>query len=460
MDKNIVVIMAAGEGTRMKSDIPKVMHKVGNRPMIDCVIDAAAGASPDLPVVVVGNGREIVTKYLGKRAQIAVQEEQKGTGHAVMMARDFLEKKRSGYTVVLAGDMPLLRAETIENLCREAKEQKYACTVLTSVMKNPTGYGRIVRLSDYTVESIVEEADADDNIRGIKEVNTSVYCFETKELLDCLEKLTNDNKQGEYYLTDCISMMVAKGARVGALSGPETECMGVNNRLQLAQAEKELRKRTLQKLMINGVTMIDPSRTYVDARAKIGYDTVIEPGVVINGECTIGKGCYLYSGTRIEDSSIGDNVSVDHSVIVQSTVGDDCTVGPFAYMRPNSTVGNGCKVGDFVEIKNASVGDGTKVPHLTYVGDGEVGENCNISCGTIFANYDGKNKYRTTVGDNVFIGSNATLIAPVTVHDGAFVAAGSTIHEDVPGGSMAIARERQSIKDGWADKRREEGKLK
>lgn len=456
---NIAIIMAAGEGKRMRSALPKVMHRVGGRPMIDCVIDAAAGTTDEKPVVVVGNCREQVISYLGDRAHIAVQEQQKGTGHAVMMAMDYLEQT-DGYAIVLAGDMPLLQPETIAQLLRETEERQYDATILTSIVQNPSGYGRVVRLSDYTVSTIVEERDADECTKDIKEINSSVYCFDAKLLIDCLGKLSNHNQQGEYYLTDVISMMVAMGKRVGAMTVSEEESMGVNNRIQLAEAESALRMRTACRLMDAGVSIIDPMNTYIDSRAEIGCDTIIYPGVIIEGACNVGSGCLIYSGTRLSKSNVGDGCTIDHSVLVQVEVGDNANIGPFAYLRPGTKLHNNCKVGDFVEIKNASIGDGTKIPHLTYVGDATVGMNVNIGCGTAFANYDGKNKYHTNVGDNCFIGCNNVLVSPVELHDGAYTAAGSTITGDVPAGSLAVARAEQRIKEGWAEKRRQEGKLK
>lgn len=456
---NIAIIMAAGEGKRMHSTLPKVMHRVGGRPMIDCVMDAAAGATDEKPVVVVGNGREQVISYLGDRAHIAIQEEQKGTGHAVMMAMDYL-KKADGYAIVLAGDMPLLQPDTIAQLCRETREREYDATIITSIVQDPSGYGRVVRLSDYTVSSIVEERDADEKTRGIKEINSSVYCFKTGLLIDCLGRLSNHNRQGEYYLTDVVSMMVAMGKRVGAMTVSEEESMGVNNRIQLAEAETALRMHTACKLMDAGVTLVDPENTYIDSRAQIGSDTIIYPGVIIEGKCTVGEGCLIYSGTRLSKSDVGNGCTIDHSVLVQAEVGDNANIGPFAYLRPGTRLHNDCKVGDFVEIKNATIGDGTKIPHLTYVGDATLGKKVNIGCGTAFANYDGKNKFHTTIGDNCFIGCNNVLVSPVELHDGAYTAAGSTITGDVPSGALAVARAKQSIKEGWADKRREEGKLK
>lgn len=449
------LIMAAGEGTRMKSKTPKVLHPVAGRAMIDRVLEVCPQGP--LPVVIVGHGRQAVQEYVGARARFAVQEQQKGTGHAVMMAREYLEQHQ-GLVLILAGDMPLLTQEVIDALIEQAQGKKAA--LLSSMAVDPTGYGRILRNEDGNVCGIVEQKDATDEQRKIREVNASVYVFEVKALLDCLDALTCDNAQGEYYLTDCIGLLAQKGEPIGAVVADEQTCMGVNSRTQLAQAEAVARRRINEKWMEAGVTLIDPTQTYIEESVRIGQDTVIYPGTILQGNTVIGENCTILQGCRIVDSQIGDGTDVQNSILIQAKVGKETHIGPYAYLRPGSVVGNACKIGDFVELKNMQVGDRSKLPHLTYAGDGTIGTDCNIACGTIFVNYDGKVKQQTHVGNHCFIGCNVNLIAPAEIGDGAYVAAGSTVVGEVPGDSLCIGRAHADIKEEWAKRRREQGRLK
>ena len=416
------VILAAGEGKRMKSSIPKVLHKVCGIEMVQRVLNVCPEGCE--AIVVVGHGKEKVAPFVEKQAKVVEQKEQKGTGHAVQMAEPYL----AGY-----------RGKTAQD---------------------PTGYGRVLRDAQGHVKKIVEHKDATEEERQVKEVNASVYCFDNEALLEGLSQLTCNNAQHEYYLTDCIEYLVNKNRVVTAVVADQEECMGVNDRLQLAQAERYVQETVKKKHMQNGVTMIDPAQVYIEEAVEIGQDTVLYPGVILKGNSKIGSRCVLMGSTRIQDSEIGDDTEVQNSVIVESTVGSETTVGPFAYLRPNSHVGSHCKVGDFVEVKNATVGDGTKLPHLAYIGDADIGGGCNIACGTIFVNYDGKIKHRTTVEDHCFIGCNVNLVAPVTVREGAYVAAGTTVTSEIPAGSMAIGRARAEVKEHWAEERRKQGKLK
>ena len=448
------IILAAGQGTRMKSDVPKVLHNAAGKPLAAWVIDAAKEVAGSLPVLVVGNDAQKVKEAFGQSVRYAVQTEQLGTGHAVMAAEEYLTG--DGYVIVVAGDMPLIRTQTLAAISERAAEEKLGACLLSAAVSDPYGYGRIIRGSS-GVESIVEHRDATEKEKKICEINASVYCFSVPALKEALEHLKNDNAQGEYYLTDCIANMAGKGYRIEALVCDDAaECMGVNDRAQLASAAKHLRRRINAKLMEDGVTIIDPDNTYIDAGVKIGRDTVVYPGVVLQGSTQIGENTMLYPGSRISNSTIGSNTLVQNSVILESQVGDNTTVGPYAYLRPKSVVGNGCRVGDFVEVKNAQIKNGAKVSHLSYIGDGEIGEKSNIGCGVVFVNYDGKKKSRTVVGNNVFVGCNANLVAPVTVEDGSYIAAGSTVTQDVPKDALCVARNRQKNIEGWAKKRRDE----
>lgn len=448
MGNAMALIMAAGEGKRMKSKHPKPLFKLCGKPILEYVMLAAQEACGTKPVLIVGKGHEEIRDAFGDEADYVMQEEQLGTGHAVMMAKDYLEKG-SHYTLVLAGDMPFITSNTIKRILETAK--KAAAVVLAATMEDPTGYGRAV-IRDGCVQKIIEDKDCTDEQKRIKQVNSSVYCFNTEKLLQCLGKLKNNNAQGEYYLTDCIEMLATAGEKVAAVITDAEECVGINDRVQLSDAQRIMAQKINTAHMRDGVTLIAPENTYIDSDVKIGRDTTIYPDVVLEGCTEIGEDCILYPGSRIADSIIGNGVRVQNSVILESKVGDKSTIGPYAYLRPNSNISAGCRIGDFVEIKNSTVGEGSKVPHLSYIGDGSIGKGCNIGCGSIFVNYDGVNKHHTQVEDGVFIGCNTNLIAPVTVGREAYVAAGSTVTDDVPEGALCIARERQVIKEGWTEK--------
>lgn len=446
------IILAAGEGKRMKSKLPKVLHKVCGKPMIDHIIEAMNGANVNDLIVVVGHKAEIVSKHLDNKVSTAFQEKQLGTGHAVMCCEDFL-KDKEGTVIILAGDAPLITSETISRVFDYHVKNGYSATILTADAEDPTGLGRIIRNEQGDIERIVEHKDATEDERNIKEVNSANYCFDIQELLKALKRIDNDNAQGEYYLTDTIEIIKNSGKKVGAYKTDFVEFMAVNSRVQLQEAGYAMNIRTMKKLMDEGVTIINPNNTYIDADAKIGIDTVIYPGTIIEGKCIIGEDCIIGPNSRIVKSEIGNGVEIQNSVVLESAVGDETHVGPFAYIRPESVIGKKVKIGDFVEIKKSSIGDGTKVSHLTYIGDAEVGEKCNFGCGTVFVNYDGSKKYKTKIGNHAFIGCNCNLIAPIEIGDNAYLAAGSTITDNVPDGSLAIARERQVNKDGWVDKR-------
>ena len=450
--KNIkALILSAGKGTRMKSALPKVIHKVCGKEMVNHVIEVSKKAGAKEIVAILGHGSEQVKSVLSADIYTAMQTEQLGTGHAVMMATEYIEDTDT--IVVLCGDTPLVKPETLQNLFDYHIDNEYHTTVLTTIVENPTGYGRIIRDNDNNLLKIVEQKDATPEEAATKEINSGIYCFNGKSLKDALSKITSYNAQNEYYLTDTIEIMRSAGLKVGAFNGANIdELMGVNSKVELAKAEEIMRKRINELHMVNGATLIDPNNTYIESDVEIGNDTIIYPGVVLKGNTKIGSNCTIEMNSSIDNSVIGDNTKIDKSTIIDSTVGNNTTVGPYAYLRPKSNIGNNVKIGDFVEVKNATIEDNSKASHLTYIGDAHVGKNVNIGCGVVFVNYDGKNKFKSIVKDNAFIGSNSNLVAPVVVEEKGYIATGSTITQDVPEKALAIARERQVNKLGWNKK--------
>lgn len=446
------IILAAGQGTRIKSDIPKVLHKVCGKEMVNHVIDTMRKASIDDVNVIVGKGAELVKEKTSfKNITYSLQEEQLGTGHAVKCAVEFLKGKK-GVVGVFAGDAPLIKPETVENLFNEHLAKGNSATLLTSMVEDPTGYGRVVRAGDEVLK-IVEHKDCSPEELKIREMNAAIYCFDIESLVESLDKLSNDNNQGEYYLTDVIGILKNEGKKVGAIVIDYEETIGVNSRVQLAEAEEILRNRINLMHMNNGVTLIDPKSTYIGADVEIEIDTVIYPNNVLEGNTKIGKGVIIYPNSRISNSEIDDFVEIQASVILDSKIGEGTTVGPFAYIRPDSVIGNNARIGDFVEIKKSNIGNNTKVSHLTYIGDASVGENCNFGCGTVVVNYDGKVKHKTEIGNNSFIGCNTNLVSPVKISDNTYIAAGSTITNNVNEGELAVARARQVNIPGWVAKK-------
>jgi bifunctional UDP-N-acetylglucosamine pyrophosphorylase/glucosamine-1-phosphate N-acetyltransferase len=454
MNKINAIVLAAGAGTRMKSKTPKVLHKISGVPLVGHVVDLLEDINVSKISVVIGHGKEQVEGYLTSREDINIvyQEQRLGTGHAVMMAKESIEEDED--VLVLTGDTPLLRNETIESLIAHHRNGNYDGTVLTASFEDPTGYGRITRDEAHLITGIVEHRDADDQQRLIKEINSGIICIKGKLLKAFLEVLKNDNVQGEYYLTDVIGLLSTNGHRVsGYIVEDTTEIMGINNRVQLAEADCILQKRLKKTHMENGVTFINPESSYIEKYVVIGSDTVVEPGSVLRGTTVVGQDCIIGPNADISNTEIRNDVEVKHSTLLDSCVDSHTKVGPYAYLRPNSRIGQHVKVGDFVEVKNASIGDGSKVSHLSYIGDGEVGKNVNIGCGVVFVNYDGKNKHKTTVKDGAFVGCNVNLVAPVTVEAGAYVAAGSTITKDVPEMSLGVARAKQSNIEKWVERK-------
>ena len=446
------IILAAGKGTRMKSKSPKVVHKVCGKEMVNHVIDISNKAGVNDVVVILGHGSETVKNVIPEKSIVVMQTEQLGTGHAVKMAKETINDEDT--IVVLCGDTPLIEKETLEKLFAYHLENEYMATVLTTKVEDPTGYGRVIRDSEGNFEKIVEQKDANEEELAVNEINSGIYCFKGDKLKEALDLLDNNNAQGEYYLTDTMKIIKDKGSKVGVFVGTTIEeLMGVNSRVQLAQAEAIMRKRINKRHMDNGVTIINPENTYIEANVQIGKDTIIEPGVMLRGNTEIGDECIIGMNSSITNSKIGNFTEVKISTIIDSAVGENTTVGPYAYLRPNSNVGNHVKIGDFVEVKNANIGDYSKASHLSYIGDADVGKDVNIGCGVVFVNYDGKNKFRSVVEDGAFIGSNSNLVAPVHVKHKGYIATGSTITDDVPDGALAIARQRQVVKEGWVAKK-------
>lgn len=463
MENNIppvAVIMAAGKSTRMKSATPKVLHPVAGRPIIDSIVLAAReGCGVTKTIAIVGHAAEQVQNHLtnrwGETMRFAVQEPQHGTGHAIMQAAPLLSDF-DGDVLTLAGDTPLVSADVLRRLLEHHRATGATATALTTMLDDPAAYGRILRAEHGGVTGIVEARDATEEQLAIREINASIYVFRARPLFRALSELRPENAQGEYYLTDVIALLASEGARVEAVVSPDPAVvMGVNTRVELAEAGEILRARKLRALMLDGVTVVDPRNTYVDLEVTVGRDTVLHPGTILQGATTIGANCAVGPFSQVVDSTFGDGVHFVQSVAVLSELEDGVHVGPFASLRPGTLLKSSARAGSFVEIKNSTLGEGAKVAHLSYIGDAAVGGGANIGGGTITCNYDGKVKHPTTIGENTFIGSNNTLVAPVTVGDGAYTAAGSVITEDVPPDALALGRARQVIKEGRAKSRRD-----
>jgi bifunctional UDP-N-acetylglucosamine pyrophosphorylase/glucosamine-1-phosphate N-acetyltransferase len=439
----------------MKSKLYKVMHPVCGKPLVGHVLDVLDDVKADRKIVIVGHGAETVKAYLGDRAEYALQAQQLGTGHAAQQAEQLLEGEE-GIAIITTGDTPLITSESLSEMIRMHVENSASATILTAQLDNPHGYGRIIRNDQGYVTRIVEQKDCSPEQHLVQEINTGICCFDKKKLFAALKEVKNENSQQEFYLTDVIGILSDAGEKVAGYCTPDSsEGMGINDRVQLAEAEQAMRARINRKHMLNGVTIIDPHNTYIEKEVLIGADTVLQPGTLLRGKTIIGEQCDIGPHADITDSIVANQVSIQHSVLLEAEVGEETSVGPYAYLRPGARIGSHVKIGDFVEIKNAAIGDGTKVSHLSYIGDAAVGKNVNIGCGAITVNYDGFNKNLTEIGDDAFVGSNVNLIAPVKIGEGAYVVAGSTITHEVEAGDVAIARERQTNKPGYADKLRQ-----
>ncbi len=446
------LILAAGAGTRMKSDKPKVAHEVLGKPLVRWVIDAAHDAGIKDIISVLGYQSEKVAPLVEDDTQIVIQESQLGTGDAVNAARDAMTENgviKPGSLIVLSGDCPLITPETIVELVKKQQETQAAVVVLTMQLENPFGYGRIVK-ENGNVIGIVEEKEASDEIKKIKEVNAGVYCCNAKELFKALDKIDNNNEKGEYYLTDIIGIQVKEGKKVSSFVLEDSEeILGVNSKVELAQASRVLRERKNKELMEEGVILIDPATTYIEETVKIGKDTVIYPGVILQGNTVIGENCEIIGNTRIIDSVLKNDIRVESSVIEESILEDKVTMGPFAHLRPKAHLKEKVHIGNFVEVKKSTLEPGVKAGHLTYLGNATVGRDTNIGAGTITCNYDGINKFDTNIGEKVFIGSSTMLVAPVNIGDNALTGAGSVITKDVPEDALAVERNKQIIKLKW-----------
>ncbi|HBQ26761.1 MAG TPA: bifunctional UDP-N-acetylglucosamine diphosphorylase/glucosamine-1-phosphate N-acetyltransferase GlmU [Syntrophomonas sp.] len=437
------VILAAGKGVRMHSQIPKVLHRVAGKPMIWYVVKAVEEAGINDITLVVGHGREIVEETLsGETLRFVVQEQQLGTGHALMQAQGSINSANT--LVVLSGDTPLLEGNTLKKLLDFHQQQQALATVLSGLLPDPYGYGRIIRQADGGLERIIEEKDASPEEKEITEINTGMYCFQAGAVFAALSQIECSNAQGEYYLTDVLPILKKDGHKVAVLATDKIDQIhGINDRVQMAQAETIIRQRHNQKLMKNGVTIMAPETTFIDSSVKIGMDTVVYPFTIIEGQTTIGENCTIGPSTRINDSSIGNYVVIENSRVKEACIGNHCNIGPFAYLRPEANLQDNVKVGDFVEIKKSIIGAGSKIPHLSYVGDALLGKEVNIGAGTITCNYDGKKKSHTILEDGVFIGSNTNLVAPVTIGKNSMTGAGSTITHDIPAHTLAVERAEQ-----------------
>ncbi|MDP1571715.1 MAG: bifunctional UDP-N-acetylglucosamine diphosphorylase/glucosamine-1-phosphate N-acetyltransferase GlmU [Vicinamibacterales bacterium] len=453
-----IVVLAAGKGTRMKSRLPKVLHPIAGLPLLDWVLRAAEALQPASTTIVVGHEAERVRAHLAERPDVAlaVQEPQLGTGHALLQAEPHLAG-RHGTVVLLSGDVPRIGARTLRALVDTHVQAGAAATVATAVVDRPYGYGRIVR-SEGRIVRIVEQRDASPGEQEIREINSGVYAFELAPLFDALRGIASENAQGEYYLPDLVGIYRRQRRVVEThIIEDASEMRGINSRSELAEVSAIVRQQKNEELMAAGVTLIDPATTYVDADVVVGADTVIHPGVTLEGSTTVGAACEIHSGTRIANSRIADHVTVlNHCVITGATIGAQASIGPFAHVRPATEIGEGARVGNFVELKKTTLGAGSKANHLSYLGDATIGPKVNVGAGTITCNYDGTRKHQTVIDEGAFIGSDSTLVAPVRIGAGAYVAAGSSITDDVPAGALGIARARQQNKDGWAQARRDE----
>ncbi|QKW27942.1 bifunctional UDP-N-acetylglucosamine diphosphorylase/glucosamine-1-phosphate N-acetyltransferase GlmU [Streptomyces similanensis] len=454
-----VVVLAAGEGTRMKSATPKVLHEICGRSLVGHVLAAARELNPENLVVVVGHAREKVTAHLAEidaEARTAVQEKQKGTGHAVRMGLQELGGSVEGTVIVVCGDTPLLTAGTLRDLAAAHTADGNAVTVLTAEVPDATGYGRIVRdAASGAVTAIVEHKDATEAELAVREINSGVFAFDGRLLADALGKVRTNNSQGEEYLTDVLGILREAGHRVGAsVAGDHREIAGINNRVQLGEARRTLNERLLTAAMLSGVTVVDPATTWVDVTVTFAQDVTVLPGTQLHGATHLAEGSVVGPNSRLTDTKVGAGARVDNTVSDGAVVGPEASVGPYAYLRPGTRLGLKSKVGTYVETKNARIGEGTKVPHLSYVGDATIGEYTNIGAASVFVNYDGQDKHHTTIGSHCRTGSDNMFVAPVTVGDGAYTAAGSVITKNVPPGSLAVARGQQRNIEGWVERKR------
>lgn len=455
MKKNCAVILAGGEGKRMKSNKPKALCELLFKPMLDWVADAVMQAGIEDICVVTGYKSEILEEYVSGRFETAFQSERLGTGHAVMQCRDFIAAHKDGNVLILNGDAPLMDVDTVKRSLDEHCNNNNSLTVITARLENPFGYGRIIRDENGSLAAIVEQKDADEQQALVNEVNSGGFWFNAQKLLWALDRLGNNNSQGEYYLTDTVAILKSENERLGAFIADSPDViLGANDRLQLLELNEKARQAELRHHLLNGVDIACTDGIVIGKGVEIGADTKILPGTILLGKTKIGEGCVIGPNSRLVDTLVGNFSKLDNVLSENAKIGDEADIGPFVHIRPNTVINNRVHLGNFVEVKNSTVDNGTKVSHLTYVGDSDVGKGCNFGCGCVTVNYNGKNKYRTTIGDHAFIGCNTNLIAPVSVGDYAYTAAGSTITEDVPSDALGIARAQQINKTDWVKKRK------
>lgn len=459
MSDTAVIIMAAGKGKRMKSNLPKVLHNLAGKPILNYVLEKVSQLEAKRKILVVGYKSDKIKELIGDKIEYVEQKEQLGTAHAVLQTKKLLSGFK-GDVLILSGDVPFLTVKTIKGLLKYHQTNNFCCTLLSAVLKNPEGYGRIIRDKKGEIKEIIEEVDLSTDKKRITEINSGIYCFNKEKLFQALEEVAPNNKQGEYYLTDTVKILLGEGLTVGNIIVKDySEILGINNRLDLADASQKVYQKTLQDLMLQGVTVVDPNSTFIEQGVKIGQDSIIYPFTIIEKDTKIGSNCFIGPYSHLIDADIGEGVRVWASLIESSIVKEGVNIGPYAHLRPETVVGKRAKIGNFVELKKTVMGEGSKASHLTYLGDAVIGKKVNIGAGTITCNYDGEKKNKTVIEDGVFIGSNNSLVAPVKLGKDSYTGAGSTITEDVPAGNLAVGRSRQKNISGWRKKKKEnEGK--
>lgn len=454
MGDTAVIIMAAGKGKRMKSNLPKVLHNLAGKPILNYVLDTVDQLEAKRKILIVGYKSDHIRELIGDKIEYVEQKEQLGTAHAVLQTKRLLSDFK-GDVLILSGDVPFLTVKILKKLLKHHQANNFCCTLVSTILKNPKGYGRIIRDKKGEIKGIIEEVDLSAEKKEITEVNSGIYCVNKDKLFQALEKITPDNKQGEYYLTDLVEILLKEGLTVSnIIVNDYSEILGINSRLDLTDASRKVYQKTLQDLMLQGVTIVDPNSTFVERGVKIGQDTIIYPFTIIEKDTKIESGCLIGPYSHLIDADIGKGVRVWASIIESSTVKEGANIGPYAHLRPETVVEKGAKIGNFVEVKKSIIGEDSKASHLTYLGDAIIGKRVNIGAGTITCNYDGEKKHKTVIEDEVFIGSNNTLVAPVKLGKDSYTGAGSTITEDVPAGNLAIARSRQRNISGWRKRKK------
>jgi len=454
MKDTALIIMAAGKGKRMKSNLPKALHNLAGKPILNYVLKTVDPLKVKRKIIVVGYKSEKLRELIGDEIEYVEQVEQLGTAHAVLQTKRLLSDFE-GDILILSGDVPFLTIDTLKRLLKYHKDNEFSCTLISTILENSYGYGRIIRDKEGEIKGIIEEVDLPEDKKGINEINSGIYCFNKEDLFPVLEKIVPDNKQGEYYLTDTVKMLLKDGLNIGNIMAKDySEVLGINTRVDLANASQKVYQRIRKYLMLQGVTIIDPNSTFIDEGVEIGEDTVIYPFTIIEKDSKIGKCCHIGPYSHLIDARIGKGVKVWASTIEDSSIEEGANIGPYAHLRPGTIIKKGAKIGNFVEVKKTVVGEASKASHLTYLGDAVIGKRVNIGAGTITCNYDGKKKNKTIIEDEVFIGSNNSLVAPVKLGKASYTGAGSTITEDVPAGSLAIARSKQRNIKGWGKRKK------